>query len=262
MRSNALHAPDRAWQLLQEVVEVRRNPSVSEHRFRDVLLDSWLFNAVILSWTRSRRGRDAAAKAEEILSLAVTLYDEGLMKGVPSKRTYAMVLDAWSRCEDGTGECAQRAHDILVDIIHLYRQGVPVEFNAVAFSTCVAARSRCANLKYAPEKAETILQELLSLHEETGHVHFQPDLVHWDTMLMVWLKATKRTESVNRCAEIIQTMQKHGCPPSIASYGKVLHAAGQRGLGDRVLVLSRSAPRSPEPSETCFGREASRHSCD
>ena len=104
------------------MVEFQRNPSTSEHRFRDVRLDPWLFNAVILLWTRSGRGRYSAAKAEEILSLAGTVNAEGLMETLPCKRTYALVLDAWSRCEDSTGECAQRAHDLLFKLIRLYRQ--------------------------------------------------------------------------------------------------------------------------------------------
>ena len=32
-------------------------------------------------------------------------------------------------------------------------------------------------------------------------------------------------------------MQKHGCQPSIVLYGRVVHAAGQRGLGDQALAL-------------------------
>ena len=35
----------------------------------------------------------------------------------------------------------------------------------------------------------------------------------------------------------LQRMRMRGCPPSIASYGKVLHAAGRRGLGDQALAL-------------------------
>ena len=236
-KSKALNAPDRAWQLLQEVVEVQRNPSMSEHRFRDVRLDPWLFNTVTLSWMRSGRGRDAAAKAEEILSLAGTLQAEGLMEEPPCKRMYALVLDAWSKCEDSTGECAQRAHDLLFKMIRLYRQGAPLELNAVAFGTCIAAWSRCANVKDAPEKAEAILQELLILHKETGLVDFHPNFVVWNSLQVVWLHATERTDSVDRGAEIIQRMQKHGCQPSIVLYGRVVHAAGQRGLGDQALAL-------------------------
>ena len=52
-KSNGLHAPDRAWQLLQEVVEVQRHPSMVEYRFRDVRLNPRLFNSVIWLWTRA-----------------------------------------------------------------------------------------------------------------------------------------------------------------------------------------------------------------
>ena len=232
-----LQAPDRAWQLLQDVVEDQRNPSKSGHRFRDAILEPRLLNAVIMMWTRSRRGRDAAAKAEEILSLAGTLKAEGLMEESPCKRTYALVLDAWSKSENSTGECAQRAHDLLFKMIRLYRQGAPIELNAVAFCTCIAAWSRCATLKDAPEKAEAILQELLSLHEETDLVDFYPDFRVWNSLQAVWFLATERTESMDRCAEVIQRMQKYGCQPSIALYCRVVQAAIQRGLVDQAQSL-------------------------
>ena len=75
------------------------------------------------------------------------------------------------------------------------------------------------------------------MHNETGLVAFQPDFVVWTSLQSVWLHATERTESMDRCADIIQRMRMRGCPPSIASYGKVLHAAGRRGLGDQALAL-------------------------
>ena len=235
--SSGFRVHKRALQLLQEVVEAQRNPSMLEHRFCKVRLDPALFNSVITSWVRSGRRREAATKAEEILAFAVKLHDEGLMKEPPSHRTYALVLHAWAKCEDSNGHCAQRAHDILVNMIRLYRQGVPIQFNAVAFSTCVSAWSRCVNVSYAPEKAEAILQELLSLHEETGLVDFQPDVGLWNAMLTVWVYATERRESMHRCTETIQRMQEYGCEPTILSYFKVLQAAGRRGLGDQALAL-------------------------
>ena len=235
--SQSLQAPDRAWQLLQEVVEVQRNPSQLDHRFRDVCLEPSLFNSVIASWTRSNRGRDGAAKAEDILSLALKLHDEGLTKEVPCKRTYALVLDAWAKCENSTGDCAQRAHDILLNMIRLYRQGVPIEFDVNAFGACIAAWSRCANVRDAPEKAEAILQELLSLHDETGLADFEPTFVVWNSLQAVWLHATKRTDAIDRCSEIIQRMQKHGCQPSMESYSKILHTAARRGRGSQALAL-------------------------
>ena len=234
---HGLQIYERVMQLLQEVVEVQRNPSISEHRFRDVRLEESLFNSVIASWVSSNRDREAASKAEEILSFALKLHDEGLMKELPCKRTYTMVVNAWARCENSTGDCAQRAHDILVNMIRLYRQGEPIELDIVTFDTCVVAWSRCANVNDSPEKAEEILQELLSLYGETGLVNLKPDVRLWKSMQTVWLNATKRTESMDRCAEIIQRMQKHGCQPSSASYGKVLQAAGRRGLGERALTL-------------------------
>ena len=233
----ALNDPDRAWQLLQEVVEVQRNPhtSISEHRFHNVRLEPVLFKSVIFVWTFSGRGTEGAAKAGEILSLAAELHDEGLMEKVPCKRSYALVLDAWSRCEKSTG--AQRAHDVLFNMIRLYRQGAPIEFNVVAFQTCIEAWSRCANVKGAPEKAEAILQELLSLHDQTSLVDFQPNLALWHVMQTVWLNATKRSESMDRCAEVVQRMQRHGCQPTSQSYGIILQAATRRRLGDQALAL-------------------------
>ena len=65
----------------------------------------------------------------------------------------------------------------------------------------------------------------------------QPGFVVWNSLQAVWLQATERTESMDRCAEIIQRMQKHGSQPSMVSYGKVLHAAGLRGLGDQALAF-------------------------
>ena len=236
--NQGMKAHEQVWQLLQEVAEARRNPSVPQHhRFHDVRLGPTFFEPILVSWVRHCRGRYGAAIAEDILSLALNLHDEGLMTEFPTQRMYALVLDAWAKCENSTGDYAQRAHDILFQTIHLYRQGAPIQLDVVMFGTCIAAWSRCANVNDAPEKAEAILKELLSLYEETGLVNLKPDFVLWNTMLMVWLKATERTESADRCANIIELMQKHGCKPKINSYGKVLHAAGHRGLGQQALKL-------------------------
>ena len=235
--SRDTNALDRALQLMKEVAEAQRITSIPKHRFQKVRLKPDWIHSVIASWLRTGQGREAASKAEELLSFAVKVHEEGLMKKLPSNHSYALVLDAWAMCEDSTGYCAQRVHDILVNMIRLYRQGVSIGFNFVSIGTCVAAWSKCANLPDSPEKAESILQELLSLHEETGLGEFQPDILLWHSLQTVWVNATERTESMDQCVEILQRMQKHGCQPTTSSYRNVLLAAGRRGFGNRALAL-------------------------
>jgi hypothetical protein len=78
------------------------------------------FNAVIDTWVQSNRGREGAAKAEEILKLIIHWnQNEKSMQGgilVPDTRSYTTVLNAWARCEaqEQTGDAAKRAQEIPV----------------------------------------------------------------------------------------------------------------------------------------------------
>lgn len=230
-RSGHVNGPERALALLQEAVEAKKDLSAG-HRFHQVALDAIVFNSVLQTWAKSDRGRQAANKAEEIMRMMTET------RVAPNTRTYAMVLDAWARCEarERRGAAAQRAEDILTNMIQLYHDGVDVDLNKVSFTSCSLAWARCQSIPDAPERAERLFDTLLDLHRESGDPKLKPDARSGNAVLTAWVNALNRADAMDRAFAVLEKL-KAASKPDLVSYNLLLDGLGKRGMSDEALDL-------------------------
>jgi len=239
-RSRHPLAPERTMELLDQVIRAKQQGDP----FPDVQLDIFVFNNVIQAWARSGRGEEGARGAERILSWAVELKENGLLREwnqVPSERTYALVIDAWARCErlGGTGEAAQRAEDILNNMVRLYCEGLEVLPNTVCFTTCINAWGRCTGRDDAPDRAEALFDELVQLYDETGDKNFEPDKKCCSALVSAWCKAIHRPGSIDRAFEVLKKIDRF-MAPDLFLYTIFLDGLAKRGNGKAAEELLES----------------------
>jgi hypothetical protein len=228
-------APERAMAILNRALQEQRlevpdavQPNVTT------------FNAVIDTWVQSDRGREGAAKAEEILKLIIHWNQEKSMKGgilVPDTRSYTAVLNAWARCEarEQTGDAAKRAQDILFSMIRFYHDGVDVKPNLVSFTTCIAAWARC-NDASAPENAERLFDTLIALYKESGDSDFEPTAEVGNAVITAWARAVHRPDSTERAIATLEKL-KNFAEPDLISYNAVLSAYSKAGMGQKATEM-------------------------
>jgi hypothetical protein len=222
-------APERAMAILNRALEEQRLEVVDA-----VMPNVTTFNAVIDTWVQSNRGREGAAKAEEILKLIIHWNQEKSMRGgilVPDTRSYTAVLNAWARCEarEQTGDAAKRAQDILFSMIRFYHDGVDVKPNLVSFTTCIAAWARC-NDPSAPENAERLFDTLIQLYKESGDSDFEPTAEVGNAAITAWARAVHRPDSTERAIATLEKL-KNFAEPDLISYNAVLSAYSKAGMG-------------------------------
>jgi hypothetical protein len=210
------------------------------------------FNAVIDTWVQSNRGREGAAKAEEILNLIIHWnQNEKSMQGgilVPDTRSYTTVLNAWARCEarEQTGDAAKRAQEILFSMIRFYHDGVDVKPNLVSFTTCIAAWARC-NDPSAPENAENLFDTLIKLYKESGDSDFLPTVEVGNAVITAWARAIHLPDSTERAMAALEKLMKYA-EPDLISYNAVLSAYSKAGMGQKATELLKWLEGTTEPN--------------
>lgn len=231
-----VQAPERAMAILNRALEEQRLEVPDA-----VQPNLTTFNAVIDTWVQSNRGREGAAKAEEILKLIIHWnQNEKSMQGgilVPDTRSYTAVLNAWARCEarEQTGDAAKRAQDILFSMIRFYHDGVDVKPNLVSFTTCIAAWARC-NDPSAPENAERLFDTLIDLFKESGDTDFEPTVECGNAVITAWARAIHRPDSTERAIATLEKL-KNFAEPDLISYNAVLSAYSKAGMGQKATEM-------------------------
>ena len=133
------------------------------------------YNAALHAWARSGTP-DAGEQAERLLN--------SMCDGVqPDARTFATVMDAWSRsygCEDS----AQRAHDLLTEMEELVRKGdVRMNPNYVVYSTVIKAYAMSKSEPLKAHKAFLLLQHMEELATKHNNPRIRPNRVTYNTVL-------------------------------------------------------------------------------
>jgi uncharacterized protein (DUF736 family) len=246
-RSGHVDAPERAYKYLQEAMKMK--PSGSDHTYKNVQLDTPVFNAVIYAHCM-RKDRESAEKAEEILQLMIGWQQTRLYKCGddsqairPNTRTYSLVLDAWAQCEgtERDGESAKRAEKILRSMIQKYRRGEEqlVKPNWVSFTTCIAAWARAAaHIPEAAGRAEAIWDELVELYEETEgrDPDFRPTTDTGNALISAWSRCTNTPSSVVHATSALKRLQRYD-KADLVSYNALLDAQSKKGMGDQAHKL-------------------------
>jgi uncharacterized protein (DUF736 family) len=246
-RSGHPDAPERAYRYLREAMNLSQTGS--DHMYKNVQLDTPVFNAVIYAHCM-RKDRKSAEKAEEILQLMIGWQQTRLYKYGddsqairPNTRTYSLVLDAWAQCEgtERDGESAKRAEKILRSMIQKYRRGEEqlVKPNWVSFTTCIAAWARAAaHIPEAAEHAEALWDELVELYEETDEQDpdFRPTTDTGNALISAWSRCTTTPSSVSYATNALKRLQQYD-KADLVSYNALLDAQSKKGMGDQAHKL-------------------------
>lgn len=235
-RSCKQTGPEQAFRLVAGIVDAKlniKNELSQLNKFSGAKLDVAVFNSLIQEWVKSRRGRESAVKAEEILRLAVD-FSESMNSDssvAPNTRTYSIVIDAWAMVEsvEKTGDGAQRAEDILGRMVRLYREGVNVKPNVISFTSCISAWAHCRSRNDAPDRAERLYRNLVDLFDETDDEDFKPDRASVNAVIAAWARAVKRPGSIDRAKELLEDSKRFG-KPDLVSYNSILDGMAKRGM--------------------------------
>lgn len=232
-RSRHPKAPEQATSILLAAIEERK-------RNKSFELNPILFHVVLGTLARSRAGRTAAERAEEILSVMEECADFSGRQLLPGTKAYAMVLEAWMRCEQAekNGNAARRAEYLLRSMIETYRKdrALYIKPNKMCFTTCISAWSRAYQHKDAPERAQALLTLLTELYKETQDPAFRPDVELYNAVIAAWTRATNHRDSMVRARECLQSLRDYG-EPNLVSFNTILDGMAKRGLGDEAQRL-------------------------
>ena len=232
-RSRHPKAPQQATSILLAAIEESK-------RSKDFELSPVLFHVVLGTLARSGAGRTAAERAEEILSVMEECADSSGRQLLPGTKAYAMVLEAWMRCEqvEKNGNAARRAEYLLRSMIETYRKGraLYIKPNKMCFTTCISAWSRAYKHKDAPERAQALLTLLTELYKETQDPVFRPDVELYNAVIAAWTRATNHRDSMVHARECLQSLRDYG-EPNLVSFNTILDGMAKRGLGDEAQRL-------------------------
>jgi pentatricopeptide repeat protein len=248
-------APERAFAILDQVLESKSSDhSTSGHNdlFQCAHLGISIFNSAINVWVRSGRGREAATKAEDILKLLVDLNERSTMGHslVANVRTFSLVIDAWARCEkfECNGDAAQRAEDILTNMVYLYRKGLDLKPNTYTYTSCIKAWAQSKS-RYAPDNAKKLFSDLINLYEETRDSDLKPNEFVGNAVMSSWANAMHRKHCIPMIIDIMDTASKF-YPTNIVAYNILLDAMRKRGESVAALELLNSLEREGENEDS------------
>lgn len=214
----------------------RRNPS---HGRDGMGMDMVLFNSLLRALVSSFGNRWAAETCElvilELSSKSSSINCDTTLQ--PDTQSYSIALQAWAECESAErlGRAAQRAEDLLKQMVYLYSQhGSNVKPNARCFTTCIAAWSRAGR----PQRAERLWQELVDLHDGSDDPDLAPDTAAGNAVLAAWARSGRREGGASAEVKRVLAMMQSVSEPNLVSYNCLLDAYSQDGLSaDAVRLL-------------------------
>ena len=239
-------ATDRVMAILDVAIQRRHEQQQTRPEGGIVIQpNTILFNSAILSWVNSGKGQLGAEKAQEILEKMESLHQSGELANpdlnadeddiglAPTTQSYSLVMNAWAKSEDDdrTGYCAQRAKEVLEKMVDLYKQGFNVKPNTICFTTVITslARSRGGGggVDGNIEEAESLLDTMLALYDESGDDEIKPNAVTGNALIAAWAKSG-RADASERAERVLHRMHRYA-EPDIYSYNTVLDAYASQG---------------------------------
>lgn len=242
-RSKHPTGPDRALEILLDCLgHTRSEPSSAiqaSELYENIKLDIVVFNSVLNAWAKSKRGKKAAIKVEELLHWLIDDASRINSKSIkPTCVTFGIIIDAWSECEleEGKGDAAERAEKNLLTMIDLYRQGMGIKPTPTLFAMCIRAWSRCKDTTIAPLKAENLFHIISQLYEESMDESLKPTTEVGNAVLTAWARSYERNDATSQLFAFFEKM-KHSLLTNIVSYNIVLGFMGKKGHARETLQL-------------------------
>ena len=161
------------------------------------------YNTLMLAWAKSKNPL-AIMGAEKILRTMLTESDtESVVR--PDSVTFAIILNIYAR---QSGEEAIIKAETLVNSM----SGLQVKKNNSVYSALQDVYVRSGK-KDAPEKAMSVLQEMLSAHSK-GHVRSRPKIVNYNNVLCAY----SRTPSQNSALRAVEMVNRIEAPAEEGGY--------------------------------------------
>ena len=250
-RQRSVHAAKKADRLLQELLQLQQKRT-------HLQADTYSYAAVLTAHAKSKGGKTAALRAEELLiQMETSLFPAHSNAVLGTDVCHNAVMDAWSVSGDSwAGERAER---------WLRKLDSP---SRISYNSCLKAYSR----SQAPMEAQRLLTEMKTLANST-HPQLEPDKISVSTCIDAWARWTKNFTYAAQQAELLlvdmerdfeqwnktATQSTDGAhstkyhhksgarkQPDIVTYTSVLNAFARSGMAeasDKALDLLRRMER-------------------
>ena len=160
----------------------------------------------------------------------------------PDYESFRSVILAWSQVHDKEEFAAQRAHRVLLWMLHLYQSGTnPLVCPDTDLFNTVLHAWAVSHHEDAPYKTEEILILMDTLHKDRGISSIQPNLFSFNQVLTAWSKSTSSI-AATRAQDILDYMEVYSeqaenewLQPNIVSYAAVATAWGRMGDEDSAM---------------------------
>jgi PPR repeat family/Pentatricopeptide repeat domain len=160
------------------------------------------FNTVLDAWAKSRGGRAAAERAEEILEWMDRLHKSGNQDVKVDTISFNAVLDAWAR--SGDRGAPRRAEQILAHMDELYRNGNSgVKPDRYTYNTLINVWAKSGE-RGSAARAEQVLSAMEKRLRE-GDQDFKPNTRTYTSVIDAWAKSGE-TGAANRAEQILNNM--------------------------------------------------------
>jgi len=218
--------------ILQWMIDYSSRSDDSEYK-HDLQPNVVSYTSVIDALSKSGKS-GAAERAERILNMMQSKYEDGYEEVQPNTITFNAVIDAYART--GGAHAAQKAEDLLERMKQLYLDGnVNVQPDVYSFNSVLFAWSNACQCAGAPQRADAILEKMEEACRDIEHCKIdkagmvQPNTFCYTSCMNAWGKSKEKGKA-RRAYEILQRMNqmyragaKHA-KPNVVAYTTVINA--------------------------------------
>lgn len=220
-KSNAINAPERAEQLLQNMREM------TDQGWSEVAPDSVTFGTLISTWTNSGHPQ-AAKRAEELL----------MESPDTQSSTFNAVMHAWAKTEGQERQGLDRCLEIFKFMKKQYSSGQsPAIPNAISYAIIIGLLAKQGRAR----EAEDYVMELTSEYEKSSDPDLAPSRIQFNSLIDAWSRSRDR-DAPRRVHGIFRKMQQVAAQtgnadlePDVVTYTSVL----------QTLAISRDRDAAP-----------------
>ena len=227
------------------------NNGMNTSRTPVVPLNTVVFNSVLHGLANSSRGREAAEKAQEVFTIMEELKENGTLhmqmyshrsdsleevntETRPNTRTWSLLLKCWANAvkstdKDGGESAASQAESILHQMEELYNNGENIKPNAVTYTSCINAWSKCSS-ETGARHALSILERMEEMYKATKDEELKPNAIHYNSCLSALCQGHSK-ETLEQAMQLLAKMQTIGMADA-ASFNTMMNVHLKRNATD------------------------------
>jgi len=228
--------PSKAEDILKLMIEYSEVTQNNDHaslknmtQFNEELLcrpNTIIFTNVINAWAQSKE-RNAARRADEILSWMKQMNKAGIPNVAPNTVTYATCINAWAKGKKVTEKCALRAEELLEEMEEERAKGSDVKPNTVAFTSVINAWGRSGSPK-AIDRIQYIFDRMTELSAQ-GVDEIRPNSLTYNSVMSSYVKnnspiAALTCEKLLNRMEILSSQGDRDVAPDTITYNVCINA--------------------------------------